>query len=170
MSVQVAGSAIIRTSRGVGDWTIWAVEQLGGIARVEERRGLTEIVIADAPASTEPTASGIAAIACTLDGGAFLMCNQAPPALLIEAHGCRTAPAGPDGRELVQLGAEARLLLVSASVLEARPEALAKSLREPGRRLLHCDPVDLLARLFREVHHGAGAVVGRTQPIDDVRK
>lgn len=170
MTIQVLGSAIIRTTRGVGDWTIWAVEQPGGIARVEERGGLTEIVVADAPPCADTAATAYAAIACTLDGGAFVMSTQAPPALLVEASGCRTAPAGPEGTELLHLEEHARLVLVSASVLDSRPEALAQALRRPGHSLLRCDPVELLARLFREVHHGAGVVVGRTQPTCESRE
>jgi hypothetical protein len=164
MTIQVLGSAIIRTTRGVGDWAIWAVEQPGGIARVEDRSGLTEIVVADAPRCADSADSGYAAIACTLDGGAFVMSSQAPPALLVDGSGCRTAPEGPDAKELLHLGDDERLLLLSASVLEARPEVLATALRRPSHTLLRCDPVELLARLFREVHHGAGVVVGRTQP------
>lgn len=165
MTIQVLGSAIIRTTHGVGDWTIWAVEQPGGIARVEERGGLTEIVVADAPRSADAASSAYAAIACTLDGGAFVMSSQAPPALLVEESGCRTVPAGPEGRELLHLEDDQRLLLVSASVLDSQPQALAQALRGPGQSLLRCDPAELLARLFREVHHGAGVVVGRTRPL-----
>ncbi|MEO6413686.1 MAG: hypothetical protein ABIO48_13955 [Pedococcus sp.] len=164
MTIHVLGSSIVRTSPGVGDWTVWAVEQRAGIARVEERRGLTEIVIGDAPRSVDSDDTGFTAVACTLDGAAFVLCHDAPPALVVGPQGCRTAPAEPGGREMLQLAPDERLLLLSASVLEARPEALSQALHHPGGGLVRRDPVSLLANLFREVHHGAGAVVGLARP------
>lgn len=164
MTVHVLGSAIVRTSHGVGDWTVWAVEHPAGIARVEDRGGLTEVVVADAPRSAETGDAGFTAVACTIDGGAFVLCHDAPPALVVGAHGCRTAPAEPGGRELLHLGPDERLLLLSSSVLDARPEALSKALHSPEAGLIRRDPVSLLASLFREVHYGAGVVLGRAQP------
>ncbi|SDP40970.1 hypothetical protein SAMN04489867_2357 [Pedococcus dokdonensis] len=160
MTIQVHGSAVVRTRRGVGDWTVWAVEQVAGIARVEERHGLTEVVIGDAPRLTDDTGAGFTALACTVDGTALVICHDAPPALLLTANGLRTAPAEPGGRELLDLKPDERLLLLSASVLDARPEALSEALYHHGGDLIRQDPVSLLAALFREVHHGAGAVVG----------
>ncbi len=162
MTVHVLGSAIVRTSQGVGDWTVWAVEHAAGIARVEDRGGLTEVVVGDAPRSVEADDSGFTAVACTIDGGAFVLCHDAPPALVVGTHGCRTAPADPGGRELLQLGPDERILLLSSAVLDARPQALSKALHSPASRLILRDPVALLARLFREVHYGAGVVLGRS--------
>ena len=51
MSVHLVGSAIVRTTPGVGSWTVWAVEQSGGVASAHRRHGLTEVVVADAPSS-----------------------------------------------------------------------------------------------------------------------
>ncbi|MEP6856054.1 MAG: hypothetical protein ABJA33_11330 [Pedococcus sp.] len=165
MTVHVLGSAIVRTSPGVGDWSVWAVEHPAGIARVENRGGLTEVVVGDAPRSIDADDPGFTAVACTIDGGAFVLCHDAPPALVVGPHGCRTAPSEPGGRELLNLAPDERLLLLSSSVLDARPQVLAKALHSPGDGLFQRDPVDLLATLFREVHYGGGAVIGRAQPV-----
>jgi hypothetical protein len=164
MSVHVLGSAIVRTSQGVGDWTVWAVEHSGGIARVEARDGMTEIVVGDVPRSADDDCPGYTAVACTVDGGALVLCRDAPPALVVGQRDCRTSPAEPGGRELLSLGASERLLVLSSAVLEARPEVLAEALHSPETSLIHRDPVELLASLFREVTHGAGAILGRTRP------
>ena len=161
MSVSVLGPAVVRARPGVGDWFVWAVEHDGGIARVEERAGLTRIVVADAPRSADEPGAAFAAAACTVDGGVFLMTHDAPPALLLGPEGCRTAPAEPGGRELLHLAGGERLVLLSSSALEARPEALSKALREPAHLLLARDPGELLASLLSEVGRGAGVVLGR---------
>jgi hypothetical protein len=161
VSVNILGPAIVRAGRGVGDWCVWAVEHAGGIARVEERAGLTEVVVADAPRSADEQGSAFAAVACTLDGGAFVMTHDAPPALLVTSSGCRTAPAEPGGRELVNLAEGERILLLSSSALEARPESLCKALQSPASEVLARDPGDLLASLFSEVGRGAAVVLGR---------
>jgi hypothetical protein len=162
MSVTVLGSSIVRTTCGVGDWVVWAVEQQAGIARVEERRGLTEVVVADAPRSVDQVEHGYAALACTVEGGLFVLTHEAPPALLLSPTGCRTTPVEPGGRELLALGASDRLLLMSSSVLDARPAALAKALHESSHELVRADPARLLGAIFREVKWGAGVVVGRS--------
>lgn len=160
MSVRVVGAAIVRTTRGVGDWTVWAVEQPGGVAGTARRRGLAEVVVADAPRSAEDDA-GFTAVACTRDGHALVVSRDAPPALLVTRSGCRTVPTEPGGRELVALDGDQLLLLLSSSVLEARPAALCQSLQKPAD-VLDRDPDHLLGDLFADVPHGAGAVVRRT--------
>jgi hypothetical protein len=164
VSLSVLGPAIVRARPGVGDWFVWAVEHDGGIARVEDRGGLTEVVVADAPRSVDEPGVAFAAAACTIDGGVFLLTHDAPSALLVEPDGCRTAPAEPGSRELLHLAGGERLLLLSSSALETRPDVLSEALREPGHLLLERDPVELLASLFREVGRGAGIVLGRVGP------
>lgn len=161
MTVTVLGGPIVRTRHGVGDWVVWAVEHPGGVARVEHRNGLTEVVVADAPRSADEVDPGFTAVACTVDGAALVVCHASPPALLVGSRDCRTAPTEPGGRELISLPLGERLLILSSSVLEARPVALSRALQEPGR-LMERSPVSVLAALFQEVHHGAGVVLGRS--------
>jgi hypothetical protein len=153
----------------VGDWVVWAVEQPGGIARLEHRNGLTEVVVADAPRSADDEDPGFTAVACTVDGAALVVCHAAPPALVVGSGDCHTAPAQPGGRELISLSLGERLLILSSSVLEARPLALSRALQEPGR-LMDRDPVSVLAALFHEVQHGAGVVLGRSFEASGTRK
>lgn len=157
MSVHLVGSAIVRTTPGVGSWTVWAVEQSGGVASAHRRHGLTEVVVADAPSSAD-SSTGFTAVACTTDGSAMVLCPDAPPALLVTPTGCRTAPQGPGGRELVAVGDDELLILLSSSVLETRPALLSQLLQSPAD-LVGCDPARLLGDLFSEVSHGAGAVL-----------
>lgn len=159
MSLHVAGAALVRSSPGCGDWMVWAVEQPAGVARIERRPGLTEVVVADAPSSAEDL-SGFTAVACTPEGGAMVLTHAAPPALLVTASGCRTAPVQAGERELVPLAWGELLILLSASVLESRPALLSQKVHSPAA-LLMADPAELLGELFADVAHGAGAIVRR---------
>jgi hypothetical protein len=165
MSVHVAGGAVVRAVAGTGEWVVSAVEQSAGVARVERRPRLTELVVADAPRSPEEDA-GFTAVACTPDGHALVITHEAPPALLVTASGCRTAPAEPGGRELLALGRDEALVLLSSTVLEARPALLGEAVRSP-ERLLGLEPAELLAALFSDVRHGAGAVLRRDRNSTD---
>lgn len=78
MTVTVLGGPIVRTRHGVGDWVVWAVEHPGGVARVEHRNGLTEVVVADAPRSADEVDPGFTAVACTVDGAALVVCHASP--------------------------------------------------------------------------------------------
>ncbi|GAB3436964.1 hypothetical protein GCM10027517_07850 [Phycicoccus ginsengisoli] len=160
MTLRLVGSTMVRTTRGVGDWTVWAVEQPGGVAGTARRRGLAEVVVADAPSSVE-NSPGFTAVACTRDGNVMVVTRDAPPALLVARSGCRTAPGEPGGRELVALERDELLLLVSSSVLEAQPAALSHALQSPAE-LVDRDPDQVLAELFAEVPYGAGAIIRRT--------
>ena len=160
MTVHVAGPAIVRSSAGVGDWLVCAIEQRTGVARVERRPGLTELVVADAPLSPEEDA-GFTAVACTPDGHAMVLAHAAPPALVLTPSGCRAAPTAAGGRELLAVGRDEALLLLSSSVLEARPALLSETVQSPGR-LLRLEPAEALAVLFAEVRYGAGALLRRT--------
>jgi hypothetical protein len=91
----------------------------------------------------------------------MVLAHAAPPALVVTPSGCRTAPTGPGGRELLPLGRDEALLLLSSSVLEARPALLAETVKAP-EHLLRLEPAEALAVLFAEVRHGAGAFLRRT--------
>ncbi|KRE58871.1 hypothetical protein [Phycicoccus sp. Soil748] len=162
MTIHVAGPTLVRSSSGTGDWTVWAVEQRAGVARVERRPDLIEVVVADAPAG-DGSEAGFTAVACTAEGEAMVLRQAAPPALLVGASSCRTAPADPGGRELVAMGPDELLLLLSASALEARPAVLSQNLQSPAH-LLDLDPARLLAELFTDVPYGAGAMLRRCAP------
>ena len=81
MSVTVLGSSIVRTTCGVGDWVVWAVEQQAGVARVEERRGLTEVVVALMPRAPSVTAVMVTLMRSTelLDPEPICSTEAAPP-------------------------------------------------------------------------------------------
>lgn len=168
MSVRLVGSTMVRTTRAIADWTVWAVEQPGGVAGTARRRGLAEVVVADAPRSVDST-PGFTAVACTRDGSAMVVTRDAPPALLVARSGCRTAPSVPGGRELLALERDELLLLVSSSVLEARPAALCDALRSPAE-LVDRDPDEVLAELFAQVPHGAGAIIRRTRTHPETKE
>ena len=159
MSLHVDGSALVRTRPGVGDWTVWAVEHPAGVARLELRGDLTEVVVGDAPTGLDSRV-GFTAMACTRDGHALVLAQDAPPALLVSGSGCRTLPREPGAPELLHLSPDDLVLALSCSVLEARPHLLADALQDPAA-LLDQDPGRLLADLFREVPRGAGAVLRR---------
>jgi hypothetical protein len=160
VSVQALTRPRVRRRAGVGDWGVWSVEASGGIARATDVGGVTEVVVADAEPA-DAVVQSFAALACTLEGGVFVVAHAAPPALLISPRGCRPAPAEPDGRELLQLECDERLLVLSSSVLEAQPTALSRELHRPAGELSLTEPADLLGRLFLEIPNGAGVVLAR---------
>lgn len=160
MSVHAPAAPRVRRRAGVGDWGVWSVEASGGIARTTDVGGVTEVVVGDAEPS-DAVVPSFAALACTLEGGVFVVAHAAPPALLISPRGCRPAPAEPDGRELLDLACDERLLVLSSSVLDAQPTALSRELQRPAGELSRSDPADLLGRLFHEIPQGAGVVLAR---------
>jgi hypothetical protein len=168
MDLHVACRSLVRSSSGTGDWTVWVLEQPAGVARIERHPALTEVVVADAPATCE-SPTGFTAVACTPDGRAMVLTREAPPALLVAASRCRTAPAGPGGRELFAPGPDELLVVLSSSVLEARPAALSQALRSPAH-LIDDDPARLLGELFAEVAHGAGAILRRTSHSTEIEE
>jgi hypothetical protein len=168
VSIQALARPKVRRRDGVGDWGVWSVEAPGGIARTTDVGGVTEVVVADAEPA-DAVVQGFAALACTLEGGVFVVAHAAPPALLISPRGCRPAPAEPDGRELLELEHDERLLVLSSSVLDAQPTALTRELQRPAGELSETDPADLLGRLFHEIPSGAGVVLARHPTADKER-
>jgi hypothetical protein len=160
VSVQAPAPPRVRRRPGVGDWGVWSVEAPGGIARAIDVGGVTEVVVSDAEPA-DAVVQGFAALACTIEGGVFVVAHAAPPALLISPRGCRLAPAEPDGRELLGLAPDERLLVLSSSVLEAQPTTLSRELHRPDGGLSLIEPADLLGRLFHEIPKGAGVVLAR---------
>jgi hypothetical protein len=160
VSVQSLARPRVRRRPGVGDWGVWSVEAPGGVARATDVGGVTEVVVADAEPA-DAVVQSFAALACTIDGGVFVVAHAAPPALLISPRGCRLAPAEPDGRELLELERDERLLVLSSSVLEAQPTTLSRELHRPAGGLSLIEPADLLGRLFNEIPNGAGVVLAR---------
>lgn len=160
MSVHTLAPALVRARAGVGDWRVWSVEAIGGVVRCTDIGDVTEVVVGDAEPQDEVSRS-FAALACGANGGVFVVAHAAPPALLISPLGTRPAPAHADGREMLELRPDERLLVLSAAVLDAQPTALTRELQRPVGELSGCDPAHLLRRLFHETPQGAGVVVAR---------
>jgi hypothetical protein len=158
----MGGSSLLRRWVGVFDWDITAIECADGLARIEARSGLTEIVVGDTNLNSDVEYDGFTAVACTVDGGAFVLAWQAPPALLITPQGHRVAPPAAGEPELVHLEPGDRLLLLSSAAYEDLPHALSQFLHGPPHAVPDADPVELLQALFDGVGAGAGAVISRT--------
>lgn len=164
MSFSALAAPVVHARSGVGDWAVWSVEAAGGVALCTDVGGVTEVVVGDA----EPpgaVSTSFARLACTAGGSVSVEAHAAPPALLVSPRGTRAAPASADGREGIELRPDERLLVLSASVLDARPTALTRELQRPCGELSCCDPAVLLRRLFHETPEGAGVVVAR-RPVD----
>ncbi|HEY7718868.1 MAG TPA: hypothetical protein VH915_08915 [Pedococcus sp.] len=167
MTSSVGAPDLLRTERDTGGWHVTAIECRRGLARVENRPGLTEVVVADWPGDSDVGGESYSAAACTPEGDALVMSRQAPPALLVTRHGQRPAPVQPGGSELLHLVPGQRLLLLSATAYDALPECLAAMLHGPSSAILDADPFTLLHTLFREIGAGSGAVIGRHAPQSD---
>jgi hypothetical protein len=80
---------------------------------------------------------------------------------VVGSAGCRTLPAAGAQRDCVRLDPGERLLLLSCAAFEAMPEVLANGIANGPTGLAAQDPDDLLLEIFRELGHGAGAVIDR---------
>ena len=163
MVSRVVGDAIVHSDVS-GCWSVTSLECPKGLARVEVRRGLTQIVVADTGDALagldEP--STFAAAACTSDGELVVMTRSSPPAIVVGARGCRTTPAGGADRDSEFLEAGQRRLLLSCCAFEAMPPALADAMTSCPTPLLDWDPEELLLAIFADLGRGAGAVIDRT--------
>ena len=90
-----------------------------------------------------------------------LVVHHSPPAIVVGSTGCRALPADGANHDCVRLAPGERLLLLSCAAFEGMPEVLANGIADVPNGLVDQDPEDLLLEIFRELGHGAGAVIDR---------
>lgn len=161
MAVQLTDRGAIRRQYGPGGWTVTLVECPDGLANVSTSHGVTRVFVADLPVAGSTETSAYAAAACTPDGDALVLSRQAPPALLVAAHGLRRAPEVPGSDEWLNLGPDEALLLLSSAVFEEMPHVLAHVLHGHPDELLGADPGTFLTDIFEQTGSGAGAMISR---------
>lgn len=162
MVSRVVGDAIVhRESSGCWTWT--SLECSRGLARLEMKGHLTQIVVADTGDAVagldEPPA--FAAAACTCDGELVVVTRGAPPAIVLGPAGCRTAPADGSVRDSMFPQPGERFLLLSCAAFENMPDVLAKGIEQCPTDLIEQDPEELLLAIFEGLAQGAGAVIDR---------
>ena len=162
MVTRIVGDALLHTEVDTA-WTVTSLECSRGLARLDLRRGLTQVVIADtgdAVAGRDEPPS-FAAAACTHDGEVVLVARRSPPAIVLGPTGCRTSPSDGTGRETQYPEPGERLLLLSCSAFENMSDVLAKGMNESPSALIERDPQELLLEIFADLGCGAGAVIDR---------
>lgn len=166
MVSQVVERKRLRTHHATGGWLITAIECGGGVARIDGSSGIADVLVADGGHGGAFDPDCYAAAACTPDGDVLVLSRQSPPALLVTRGAKRTTPLDPLGRELVHLDGEEELLLLSASLFEAMPEVLARTLNTDPTTLLAAEPAALLSEIFAEVDAGSGVIIRRNPHPD----
>ncbi len=159
---RVVGSALVNRETDAC-WSVTCVEQHEGLALLEPGTTMTRVVVADNTnaftGSADPDA--YAASACAPDGELTLVVHHSPPAIVVGPTGCRVFPADGADHDCLRLTPGERLLLLSCAVFESMPEVLAKGIANIPTELATQDPDELLLEIFRELGHGAGAVIDR---------
>lgn len=159
--MQVGHNGFVRTHDGPGGWQVTVIECPNGLANVETRRGVTQVFVADVPTAGVDDSNRFAAAACTPEGDVLVVTRGAPLPVLVTPDGQRTMPARPDRDEWVHLAEGTRLLILSASALDAVSRAGGTLLEGPSEVLLAADPVELLTALVDGAGAGSGAVISR---------
>ncbi len=159
--MQLVDNGVVRSHDGPGGWQVTVIECPNGLANVESRRGVTQVFVADLPVAGMNDPNRFAAAACTPEGDALVVARQAPLPLLVTPEGQRAAPAHPDRDELLHLAEGDRLVILSASALEAMASSVRTLLRGPTEFLLKRDPIELLTDLVDGAGAGSGAIICR---------
>lgn len=144
----------------IGSWRVTTIEAAHGLAKVRTRGHVTEVFIAEVHSVHDYATSpeDYTSTTCTPDGGALVVADGAPPAIIISGEGHRTSPAQPGADHLEQLVPGDRILILSSASFDALPKQLADLLRDPATLLSTC-ATTLLQDLFDEIGEGAGAVI-----------
>lgn len=169
MVTRIVGDALLHTEVNPA-WTVTSLECNRGLALLDLRRGLTQVVIADTGDAVAglDAPSAFAAAACTPDGEVVVVARHSPPAIVLGPHGCRTSPSEGAGRETQYPHPGERLLLLSCSAFENMSDVLAQGMNGSPSSLIERDPQELLLEIFADLGCGAGAVIDRR--TDDDRK
>jgi len=159
---RVVGSALLN-QKADERWSVTCIEYPKGLALLQPGPTMTRVIVADSTSTFAGPASpdAYSAAACTRDGELALVVHHSPPALVVGSTGCRTLPADGASRDCVRLAPGERLLLLSCAAFESLPKVLANGIANVRTDLADRDPEDLLLEIFRELGHGAGAVIDR---------
>ena len=159
MTSHIVGDALTRTETFSG-WTVTVAEYPKGVARIDHRPRLTQVVVSDQlddePDGPDPC---YAAAACTPEGELLVAVRCAPPALVVAPTGCRTRPSDGSGHDSEFPLPSERLILLSCGAFEAVSELLVEGVCTTPDRLLDEDPEALLIALLGQGGIGAGAVI-----------
>lgn len=153
------------TSAGT-KWVIARLERSSGFTRASAGNGPLRIRVGDGSGSNDdtPEAPGSVVTATLgMDGCVTVETRSAPPALLVSSDGARLLPAVPGLCRPTQMAIGDRLLLCSASALDAPPVGLVDILKAPAREVLRMSPTALLHTLLDGTSDGAAAVVIRAE-------
>lgn len=167
MVSHVVGRAILHTEVN-RCWAVTSIECAQGLARLDLRPGLTQVVVgdtSDAVAGLDQPAA-FAAAACTSDGEIVVLARRSPPAIALDSDGSRTTPAGGASRDSEFPSPGNRFLMLSSSAFENLSESLVTCLKKAPQDLIAQDPEDLLLSIFADLDRGAGAVIDRRAHLD----
>jgi hypothetical protein len=148
-------------------WVVATLDRATGFTRVQGIGGGLRLRVGDGRASVGGLVPGTGSLvtASLLDDGSVVVeTRTAPPALLVSANGAQLLPAVPGQCKPTRVGPGDRLLLCSASALDAPPVGLVNILRAPVHEVLRMSPTRLLEQILEGTDDGAAAVVLRAGP------
>jgi len=159
MVAEVTERGLVRRLECTGGWSAALMECPDGVASLSNGRDVVQVFVSDLPDLESDRPNSFIAAACMPEGEVLILSRDAPPALLITTHGHSRVPADAKREELVRIAPGEFLLLLSASVFEDMPPALATLVHTEHPQLLGMDPGALLATLLDAKGSGAGAVL-----------
>jgi len=145
-------------------WAVATLDRSSGFTRMRTVGAGLQLRVGDGRAALEAArADGGSLVTATLgeDGTVVVETRTAPPALLVSLDGTRLLPAAPGQCRPTRMAVGDRLLLCSASALDAPPVGLVDILRTPVEQVLRMSPTALLDRILEDTDDGAAAVVQR---------
>ena len=160
MSAVAVGPSRLTLDPAVGGsgWDVTVIEQSGGTAEVTRTDGAIVVRLGD---RDDPSS---ATVSCEPGGRVVVDASAAPPALLVRSASVVLVPSTPGERGVAHLGADERLLVLSAEAYDTLPPALVILLRELPDRVLGTDPAALLETLFEQIPVGCGALISAANP------
>ncbi len=136
-------------------WTITWIQSSPGSVQVNCGGTGVVVVVGD-----DERISGLStSLLLSRTGGALVRAASAPPGLLVSEHYTRTVPGIPGVDDCVTLAPGDRLLVLSADALEALPVTRPRQHRPWVDQVHQQPPAEFLARLFRDVEGGSGAIM-----------
>jgi hypothetical protein len=148
-------------------WVVATLDRSSGFTRVHTVGGGLQLRVGDGKASIGGPVPGSGSLVTTSlfdDGSVVVETRTAPPALLVSVSGAQLLPAAPGQCRPTRMAVGDRLLLCSASALDAPPVGLVSILQAPVEQVLRMSPTVLLERILDGTDDGAAAVVLRAGP------
>jgi hypothetical protein len=148
-------------------WVVATLDRSSGYTRVHSVAGGLQLRVGDGTASVGRPAPGNGSLVTASlfdDASVVVETRTAPPALLVSTAGAQLLPAAPGQCRPTRMAPGDRLLLCSASALDAPPVGLVSILKAPVIEVLRMSPTVLLERLLEGTDDGAAAVVLRAGP------